>query len=140
MNLPPLPRKSAANRRNAQRSTGPKTDAGKAIAKLNAIKHGLNTPVPDYMVRACADQYRDIVDHVRRTSVPDGGADLVYALAAHARLRAHRARLMTSVLEAGASNAKTAVEDLHRALTQLGRIHTYERKSASRLAGLLKER
>ena len=29
-----------ANRRNAQRSTGPKTDAGKARAKLNALKDG----------------------------------------------------------------------------------------------------
>jgi hypothetical protein len=32
-----------ANRRNAQRSTGPRTDRGKAIARLNALKHGLRT-------------------------------------------------------------------------------------------------
>jgi len=31
----------AANRRNALQSTGPKTVAGKAIAKMNAMKHGL---------------------------------------------------------------------------------------------------
>jgi hypothetical protein len=29
-----------ANKRNAQRSTGPKTEAGKARAKLNALKDG----------------------------------------------------------------------------------------------------
>src|SRR4051812_49113 len=29
-----------ANRRNARKSTGPKTEAGKAIAGLNALKHG----------------------------------------------------------------------------------------------------
>jgi hypothetical protein len=29
-----------ANRRNAQKSTGPKTEAGKARAKLNALKDG----------------------------------------------------------------------------------------------------
>jgi hypothetical protein len=29
-----------ANRRNAQRSTGPRTDQGKARARLNALKHG----------------------------------------------------------------------------------------------------
>ena len=31
----------AANRRNAQKSTGPKTANGKAVSKLNALKHGL---------------------------------------------------------------------------------------------------
>lgn len=31
----------AANRQNARKSTGPKTARGKAIAKMNALKHGL---------------------------------------------------------------------------------------------------
>ena len=31
----------AANRRNARKSTGPKTPAGRAVSKLNALKHGL---------------------------------------------------------------------------------------------------
>src|SRR5687767_14517511 len=30
-----------ANRRNAQRSTGPITEAGKAVAKFNALRHGM---------------------------------------------------------------------------------------------------
>src|SRR6478736_2018968 len=30
-----------ANRKNAKLSTGPKTDAGKAVACLNAVKHGM---------------------------------------------------------------------------------------------------
>ena len=30
-----------ANRRNAQKSTGPKTDGGKARARRNAITHGM---------------------------------------------------------------------------------------------------
>jgi hypothetical protein len=34
-------RQRAANRRNAQRSTGPKTPEGKAAVRLNALKHGL---------------------------------------------------------------------------------------------------
>jgi hypothetical protein len=34
-------RKLAANRRNAKRSTGPKTPAGKAAVRYNALKHGL---------------------------------------------------------------------------------------------------
>lgn len=39
-------RKTAANKRNAARSTGPKTAAGKAIARLNATSHGLRAASP----------------------------------------------------------------------------------------------
>lgn len=35
-----------ANRRNAQKSTGPKTAAGKTISAQNAIKHGLLAKAP----------------------------------------------------------------------------------------------
>jgi hypothetical protein len=34
----------AANRRNAQRSTGPRTAAGKSISSRNALRHGLSRP------------------------------------------------------------------------------------------------
>ena len=35
------PRKLEANRRNAQKSTGPRTTAGKVRARLNAVTHGI---------------------------------------------------------------------------------------------------
>jgi hypothetical protein len=38
------PAKIAANRRNARRSTGPRSAAGKARARRNAFRHGLATP------------------------------------------------------------------------------------------------
>jgi hypothetical protein len=34
-------KKAEANRRNALKSTGPKTPEGKAAVSLNALKHGL---------------------------------------------------------------------------------------------------
>ncbi len=134
------PRKSAANRRNAEQSTGPRSAAGKAAASLNAVKHGLNTPVPVYMVRACEGQYGDLLNHVRATSATIDGSDLVYAFAARARLRGHRAELMQTIVEAGLSDENVDVDALSLALAQLGRLETYERKSLSRLGGLLKGR
>ena len=35
----------AANRRNARKSTGPRTARGKAIARLNGLKHGLSARI-----------------------------------------------------------------------------------------------
>jgi len=32
-----------ANRQNAQKSTGPQTDEGKAVVSQNAVRHGLFT-------------------------------------------------------------------------------------------------
>jgi hypothetical protein len=39
-------KKLTANRANATRSTGPKTAAGKAVSKKNAIRHGLRSLLP----------------------------------------------------------------------------------------------
>ena len=40
------PRKIAANRRNAQHSTGPRTANGKGRSKHNALRHGLAVRLP----------------------------------------------------------------------------------------------
>ncbi len=55
--------KRTANRRNAQQSTGPKTNAGKAVARLNAVAHGLRaaSPVVPGEDPATWEEYRDAV-------------------------------------------------------------------------------
>ena len=40
-----LERKIAANRRNAKKSTGPRTKAGRATSRHNARRHGLATGI-----------------------------------------------------------------------------------------------
>ena len=44
--------KIQANRRNAEKSTGPKTEEGKAVVSRNAVTHGLTSR---YDVLSCED-------------------------------------------------------------------------------------
>ena len=52
----------AANRRNAQLSTGPKTPVGKAAVRLNALKHGLTAENATIF-----DEDEDAFDELRNT-------------------------------------------------------------------------
>ncbi len=48
------PAQIAANRRNAAKSTGPKTSRGKVTSSQNAQKHGLTAKIPEDEVRRLA--------------------------------------------------------------------------------------
>ena len=61
----PTKKQIAANRRNAQKSTGPRTEAGKAKSKMNALKSGIHAQsvcIPgeemDALERITAEYYR----------------------------------------------------------------------------------
>ena len=64
-------RQKAANQANARHSTGPKTRKGKAVVRLNALRHGLLTrdvvlPGED------ADAFEDLWNQVRASLSPVG--------------------------------------------------------------------
>jgi hypothetical protein len=55
------PAQIEANRRNARKSTGPKTAAGKAASSRNALTHGLTASIADAEVRAYYEIIRETV-------------------------------------------------------------------------------
>ncbi|HZS54236.1 MAG TPA: hypothetical protein VFA65_07515 [Bryobacteraceae bacterium] len=77
-------RQLAANRANAQKSTGPRTDAGKEKVAQNALKHGL---CGNFQVLSCEDQqqYDDFFQRFLQTENPadDVERELVAKMARH---------------------------------------------------------
>jgi len=76
--------KVAANRRNAKKSTGPKTAEGKHRSRFNALKHGLTAKV--VVVAGVEDRktYRRILKDLVKTYRPKGAVEkcLIQELAA----------------------------------------------------------
>ena len=73
-------RQRDANRRNAARSTGPRTAVGKAVARMNARRHGLAAPLGsepgmdqeiERLAGAIAGARPDLMDLARRIAEAD---------------------------------------------------------------------
>ena len=68
-------RKAESNRRNAQKSTGPRTAQGKANSRLNALKHGLlasNATIAVIEGRAHRKEFEAMVDGLGQDFQPVG--------------------------------------------------------------------
>src|SRR5215469_14046703 len=64
-------RKAEANRRNAQKSTGPRSTAGKGRARLNAMRHGIYAS-PAVLPGEDAGQHRAIIEGIYHQYQPEG--------------------------------------------------------------------
>jgi hypothetical protein len=130
-------RKSAANRKNATRSTGPRTAEGKARASQNAYKHGLAVGILNDAVIST-----EVERLARRIAGNRGGskefaAARVIAEAEFALLRVRAAR--TKALEAMATahgleipRSDPALHALLQALPCLEAFDRYERRAFAR--------
>jgi hypothetical protein len=108
----------AANRANAQHSTGPKTAAGKLKASRNAFRHGLSLPLrrdgeisakADAIARALAPEQASEAEQMAANEVAQAQLELV-------RIRAARADLV----------ARIDLGDSH-SLRRLAALDRYER-------------
>ncbi len=87
----------AANRRNAMRSTGPRTPKGKEVSKFNAIKHGLRAS--EIVIPGLEDpqEFEALLQELCDEWMPNGRTEISLveeiALEQWRLRRAHRAEL-----------------------------------------------
>jgi len=119
--------RARASRRNAAKSTGPKTAAGKAIVARNATKHGLSLPV---LADFCLAPEVEVLARTVETSVAGRACDAeAHALAARVaetmidlnRVRDAK-RPVVAALHADPKNAMTP-------LREFARLDRYERRA-----------
>src|SRR5258706_8341064 len=139
-------RKIEANRRNAQKSTGPRTLTGKAIACMNALKHGFCARKPLIPGDDEAEYARfaaDLVDHFRPDN-PVRAIQVEQFIVAAWQLRRVpqiRAGLLAEEMrsEAARSNPVHPFAMSHEGYTELSRIDRHQQTLERTMNKALKE-
>jgi hypothetical protein len=138
-------RKIEANRRNALRSTGPRTEAGKARSRRNALKHGLEVPIN--RDNAFAEQIEALATELTPLSAKPRE---IVRLAAEwqlevARVQATRVDIINRKLGQQAGTVDDAVDEkacvtsaIAGTLPDLLSLERYERRALSRLRKVLR--
>lgn len=95
--------KVAANRRNAQRSTGPRSPEGRTRTRYNALKHGLATPI--WVDPSLAERAKGVAEALAAGS-HDGAVQETAQRAAEATIEALRVRTARTQLMSRAFAAR----------------------------------
>ena len=130
--------KAASNRRNAARSTGPRTSEGKTRAAQNARRHGLNVDAPDN------DPVVTAILQALRPEPHSRGAARTLALAQERLRRIRAAKAAATVSPPPDLPDNLTPEDAQAyayaaAANQLLRLDDYERKALSRRKRAIRE-
>jgi hypothetical protein len=120
--------KQAANRRNAKRSTGPRTGRGKARSRRNAVKHGLSVPALDGLA---AQEVRNLAARFAAEGFVAEALPLAQASHDLRRIREIRDGLVFVAM------MPSSPEDRSTSIINLSRLERYERRARSRLVATL---
>jgi hypothetical protein len=121
-------RKIAANRNNAKKSTGPRTQAGRAKSRQNARRHGLATGIgSDPALRDDIEMLAGLLAGGRE-NIGEFAREAAEAHLDLVRIRKIRAGLYARMRFFG----DASTEDLMKAAEQFARLERYERRAFSR--------
>jgi hypothetical protein len=139
----PSPAQLLANRANAQHSTGPKSEAGKAVSSLNNFRHGLagKFMVLDWESR---EEFNDLLDNLRAEHRPATPTEtlLVENMTQHYWLRQRAMRLQHCTMDQELPTCQhpkelalylryqtTHERAFHKCLDQLAKLRAEKRKT-----------
>lgn len=125
-------RRAESNPRNARRSTGPRTPAGKLNSSRNALKHGLARSASGTNIHV-----KDIAD-----ALGGAGAAHIDSIAEATAQLGEIRHVQTKIIDGAVDDLRADVGDLEEPLVialalaavadQLGRLDRYERRAISR--------
>ena len=132
----PSHHKISANRRNAKRSTGPRTAEGKALSKRKSWRHGLS--VTAHSMFPSSTEMRELANAIAGSN-PDPIRLHFATIAAEAELELLRVQVVRKSLLASKIKGDTidvdyeqVAEDLATVLRDLNRLERYEHRAVSR--------
>ena len=123
------------NQRNAKKSTGPRTAAGKVRASKNALQHGLAVPIdflPELVKRR--DQ---ISAAMKDAGVGEGATALAEALLQLERIRATRSAALET--QAGSEGASPSALEARSSLQTLRSTVRYENEARAAIRRYLRQ-
>ena len=123
------------NQRNAKKSTGPRTAAGKVRASKNALQHGLAVPIdflPELVKRR--DQ---ISAAMKDAGVGEGATALAEALLQLERIRATRSAALET--QAGSKGASPSALEARSSLQTLRSTVRYENEARAAIRRFLRQ-
>jgi hypothetical protein len=123
----------AANRRNARRSTGPRTAAGKRKVAANPLTHGVTASYADPAAGAAAGRIASFL--AGSEASPAGLARVMPIAEAQAellRIRNARVALIDLATADRPDHPDRETEAIARSLTTLVRLDRYERRAMAR--------
>jgi hypothetical protein len=112
--------KLEANRRNSMRSCGPRSEAGKSVSKLNAVKHGMRAATL-VLLDEDPEALEDRRSEWTASLMPRGAAEqrvvddaVEYSWLRDRARRAQEARLATNIVNAGVDDAIREADEVLR--------------------------